>query len=172
MRRLIALALLCAPAALAAQERAHTVSPGMTRTQVIAALGAPATERAASEYTYLFYRNSCGRACGMNDLVILRSDSVVDAIFRSPERHYAGTSSSPAPIIRQSAASRRTRKKPARAHRDTTAAARSTTPSPAPKKMTAPPPNDTRPSIPLDKPALKPAPAPAATPAPTKKPTP
>jgi hypothetical protein len=172
MRRLIVSALLCVPAALVAQESTRTVSPGMNRTQVIAALGAPATERTASEYTYLFYRNSCGRACGMNDLVVLRSDSVVDAIFRSPERHYAGTSSSPAPIIRQSGTHRRA-KKPARAHRDSTAAAPTTTTSPAPrKKMTAPPPNDTRPSIPLDKPALKPAPTPAATPAPTKKPTP
>ena len=39
--------------------------------------------------------NACGRSCGMNDLVILRRDSVVDAIFRSPNRHYTGQSSSP-----------------------------------------------------------------------------
>jgi hypothetical protein len=99
MRHLIAFALLFAPAVLSAQQGPRTISPGMHRDQVIAALGQPATIRTASEYSYLFYPNSCGRACGMNDLVILRSDSVVDAIFRSPERHYTGQSSSPEALI-------------------------------------------------------------------------
>ena len=82
----------------------HTIAPGMSRAKVIALLGEPATVRSAAEFTYLFYKNSCGRRCGMNDLVILRADSVVDAIFRSPSRHYSGASSSPAPISQRDAA--------------------------------------------------------------------
>jgi hypothetical protein len=93
MRRLVVAALFAFPLAVHAQ--ASTVSPGMSHAQVVAALGEPATSRTASEYTYLFYKNDCGRTCGMNDLVVLRRDSVVDAIFRSPARHYTGTSSSP-----------------------------------------------------------------------------
>ena len=42
----------------------------------------------------------------MNDLVILRNDAVVDAIFRSPSRRYSGQSSSPAPISAKEAAER------------------------------------------------------------------
>jgi hypothetical protein len=95
MRRLIAVALLCFPAAALAQDSARSIAPGMSRAQVVAILGAPVTQRSANGHTYMFYRNSCGRGCGMNDLVILKSDSVSDAIFRSPDRHYAGSSSSP-----------------------------------------------------------------------------
>src|SRR2546423_7446734 len=106
MRHLIAFTLFCVPAACLSQQTDGTISPGMSRTQVEAALGTPATVRAASEFTYLFYSNACGRECGTNDLVILRRDSVVDAIFRSPGRHYTGTSSSPN-ATRPSAASNR-----------------------------------------------------------------
>ena len=107
MRHPIVFALLAVPALLSAQSTAATVSPGMTRAQVVAALGEPATARTANEHTYLFYQNSCGRHCGMNDLVILQGDSVVDAIFRSPNRHYTGTSSSPSEATPLTAASRR-----------------------------------------------------------------
>jgi hypothetical protein len=93
MRHLIVFALLASPALLSAQT--GTVSPGMSHAQVVAALGEPVTSRTKDEYTYLFYQNACGRECGMNDLVTLLRDSVVDAIFRSPDRHYTGTSSSP-----------------------------------------------------------------------------
>jgi outer membrane protein assembly factor BamE (lipoprotein component of BamABCDE complex) len=48
MRRYIAAALLCLPAALVAQQAEHTISPGMTRAEVVAALGAPATQRTAA----------------------------------------------------------------------------------------------------------------------------
>jgi hypothetical protein len=41
------------------------------------------------------YSNKCGKKCGMQDIVILDHDVVVDAVFRSPDRHYTGTSSSP-----------------------------------------------------------------------------
>ena len=105
MRLFIVLSLLAHATVLSAQG-AGTVSPGMSRAKVVAALGAPTTERTVSEFRYLFYQNSCGRACGMNDLVILKNDSVVDAIFRSPARHYTGTSSSPAPVSAKDAADR------------------------------------------------------------------
>ena len=139
------LTLAIAPVALEAQQSARTISPGMTRAQVVSALGQPLTLRESDGYTYIFYRNQCTRACGMNDLVVLHADSVVDAIFRSSERHYTGTSSSPAPI-------------PARV------AARSK--SPAVRPMKPAPPNDARPSIPVNPPKLAPAP----TTTPTKKP--
>jgi hypothetical protein len=151
MRHLIAAALLSIPAACLSQEGPRTVSPGMTRAQVVAALGQPAIQRTARDDTYMFYPNSCGRACGMNDLVVLQGDSVVDAIFRSPERHYTGTSSSPAPVPPKAAESAR--------------------PSvPAAGQMRPPArPTDATPSIPTHPPTMKPAPT---VPAPTKKPTP
>lgn len=149
--RFVAL-LLAAPMALAAQA-SGTISPNMNRRQVTAALGEPATIRTVGEHTYMFYRNRCGKACGMNDLVVLRSDSVVNAIFRSPNRHYTGKSSSPEPLSGTAAKKRATepaQKKPATAKPATQA-------SPAPLK--APPANDTRPSIPVTTQPVKPAPS-------------
>jgi hypothetical protein len=172
MRHLIAFALLCSPAACLSQQTDGTVSPGMSRTHVEAALGTPSTVRAVSEFTYLFYPNACGRECGINDLVILRRDSVVDAIFRAPNRHYTGTSSSPSAVRPGTAGNRSAATKPLTVHKDA-APATPATPSNAPttKPMMKPPAeaNDVRPSIPLNQPTLKPAPA--TTPAPEKKPT-
>lgn len=74
---------------------AGTIDPGMSRAQVIERLGKPATIRTYQGSTYLLYPNKCGKKCGMQDLVILDHDVVVDAVFRSPDRHYTGTSSSP-----------------------------------------------------------------------------
>lgn len=154
MRKVIALLLVALPFVAGAQ--AGTISPGMNRGQVVAALGEPVTTRAANEFTYLFYRNDCGKACGMNDLVVLRRDSVVDAIFRSSSRHYTGKSSSPAPISRRAASSRA----PSKGATPATAA-------PAPRlKPSAP--NDTHPSVPAGEPPVRKAPAPA--PVPTTKP--
>lgn len=87
---------LVAVAPLAAQDAPVQVDPGMTRAQVIERLGRPATERSSGEFTYLFFINGCERTCGMNDLVTLRSDTVVDAIFRTAKREYTGRSTSPA----------------------------------------------------------------------------
>lgn len=171
MRHLIAITLLCSPYVAAGQAASHTISPGMSRTQVVASLGDPATMRTASEYTYLFYRNACGRACGMNDLVILRRDSVVDAIFRSPERHYTGVSSSPAPQHPANVTGKRpSTPRTMTIRKDTGAKA----PVSAPAQMKAPAkPNDVRPSIPLNEPVMKPpAAASAPPPAPAKKPSP
>jgi hypothetical protein len=123
----------------------------MSRAKVVAALGAPTTERTVSEFRYLFYRNSCGKACGMNDLVILRNDAVVDAIFRSPSRHYTGTSSSPAPISAKDAADRA----PSAGAPKSSGTIRMKPPAEA---------NDVRPSIPKNPPTLAPAPtSPPAT---------
>jgi outer membrane protein assembly factor BamE (lipoprotein component of BamABCDE complex) len=175
MRRSILSILLVVPAVSFAQQSApsRTVSPGMTRSQVVAALGEPATARTASEYSYLFYPNACGRACGMNDLVILRGDSVVDAIFRSPGRHYTGVSSSPVPVRpRTSTQPKATRKRAAtsKAAKDSAAAksakASEKTTTPAPKIKPPKEANDARPSIPVNPTPMKPAPS--KTPATTK----
>jgi hypothetical protein len=144
MRRLfVVLALVLVAAPLNAQGASKTIAPGMSRANVIAVLGEPATVRSAAEFTYLFYQNSCGKECGMNDLVVLRGDSVVDAIFRSPSRHYSGKSSSPAPISPKDAA----RAKPATTARPST---RMKPPAEA---------NDVRPSIPVKPPTTSPAPS-------------
>ena len=150
MRRLILLGMLYGTPVLA-QAAARTVSPGMNKAQVIAALGQPATARAVGEDTYLFYLNACGKRCGMNDLVILHADSVYDAIFRSPDRHYTGKSSSPSAIPPRVAARQK---------------APSTEPvkmrpekSPeAPTRMKPAPANDVRPSMPVNRPMLRPTP--------------
>ena len=153
-RSIVLLLILTLPTALAAQGRTNTVAPGMSRARVVAALGAPSTARTVGEFAYLFYANSCGKRCGMNDLVILRRDSVIDAIFRSNTRHYTGTSSSPMAISEHEAAER--------------GAAKQTPARTGTKRMTPPlTPNDARPSIPTNPPTL--APAPSKTP-PTRTP--
>jgi len=138
MRHLFILALLCAPAACLSQQKEKTVSPGMSEAQVVEALGKPATRRANGDRTFLFYANSCGKNCGVNDLVILTRDSVTDAIFRSADRHYTGASSSPESISAKEAA------KPAS--------------SSAPMRMKPPEKaSDASPSIPVSPPTVKPA---------------
>lgn len=99
MRRIVVSLVLIATAVgvAEAQQGAATIDPGMSKSQVVERLGAPAAERSRGEHTYLFFRNGCERQCGMADLVTLHADTVVDAIFRSPERHYSGLSSSPTP---------------------------------------------------------------------------
>lgn len=96
MRSLITVLVLAAAAvpSLAAQTPA-TIDPGMTRAQVVAKLGAPLSAREKDTHLYLFYKNGCEKKCGMNDIVVLDSGKVVDAVFRSAARKYSGTSSSP-----------------------------------------------------------------------------
>ncbi|MDB4882458.1 MAG: hypothetical protein JWL95_1224 [Gemmatimonadetes bacterium] len=143
MRRLLLLAVLTIVAPLGAQSSTKSIAPGMSRAKVVAVLGEPATVRSVAEFTYLFYQNSCAKRCGMNDLVVLRGDSVVDAIFREPSRHYTGSSSSPAPISSQDAA----RAKPSA----------SATPPIRMKPPTQA--NDARPSIPSNPPTVRPTPS-------------
>ena len=154
MRGPFVLALMLYSVPLRAQAAAHTISPGMSKAQVVAALGQPATARTVGEDTYLFYINACGRKCGMNDLVVLHADSVADAIFRSPGRHYTGTSSSPTAISGSAAA----RAKPSAAGQPMKMPTDAgTTPPP---RMKPGPPNDTRPSIPVNPGTVKPTPTP------------
>ena len=159
--RLLTVALLSLSASLGAQGATKTIAPGMSRAKVIATLGVPATERSVAEFTYLFYENSCAKRCGMNDLVVLHADSVVDAIFRSPSRRYTGKSSSPAPISSQDAA--RATPSPA------TAGAPAPSSGPAGRMKPPATPNDATPSIPLKPPAVRP---PASTPPTTRTPNP
>jgi hypothetical protein len=144
MRLLITLALLV-HAAVAAAQGTGTVSPGMSRAKVVAALGAPTTERTVGEFRYLFYQNSCGKECGMNDLVVLKNDAVVDAIFRSSSRRYTGKSSSPASISAKEAAERAPS---GGAAKSTSGTVRMKPPAEA---------NDVRPSIPKNPPTIGPA---------------
>jgi hypothetical protein len=92
-----ALAIIAMPL-IAVRAQVPTIDPGMTESQVIARLGQPISTRSFQSFTYLFYRNGCEKKCGMNDIVTLDSGRVVDAVFRSPRRHYSGTSSSPRAI--------------------------------------------------------------------------
>jgi len=102
--------LLSAVAAPSLAQAPKSIDPGMSETKVVERLGAPDASRAAGDYKYLFYHNNCIRKCGMDDVVILRSDSVVDAMFRSTDRSYSGKSSSPRAISAEVAA--RTRPTP------------------------------------------------------------
>jgi hypothetical protein len=95
MRQILLLFSLVFVSSASAQVGAVQIDPGMTRAQVVERLGTPATERASNGFTYLFFINGCERTCGMNDLVTLKGDSVVDAIFRAPSRVYSGRSTSP-----------------------------------------------------------------------------
>ena len=91
----LAVTVAASPAAQQAPQGPPTIDPGMTRAQVVAKLGEPSSTRSYDGHTYLTYKNGCERSCGMSDLVVLDSDKVVDAIFRSNDRRYSGTSSSP-----------------------------------------------------------------------------
>ena len=107
MRILIAAALVAVAASPLAAQKAKpaapaaapatlaTIEPGMTRTQVVERLGQPLSSRSFESFTYMLYKNGCEKKCGMNDLVVLDSGKVVDAVFRSPSRKYTGASSSP-----------------------------------------------------------------------------
>src|SRR4051812_3343451 len=97
MKMFVTLSLAMAIAApLAAQTKTiATTDPGMTREQVVHKLGEPLSARSFEGHTYLLYANGCEKTCGMNDLVVLDSGKVIDAVFRASSRHYSGTSSSP-----------------------------------------------------------------------------
>ena len=101
MRRSVVAALLCtavtvaATRPLAAQAPDNQIDPGMSKVQVIEHLGKPQSASKTDTLLFLYYKNGCEKTCGMLDLVILVNDKVVDAIFRDPNRHYTGQSSSP-----------------------------------------------------------------------------
>ncbi len=87
-------ALGLAAQSLAAQE-VKSIKPGMTADEVKAAWGDPLTTRTRGEYSYMYFKNDCMPRCGTWDLVILEKGQVVDAVVRSKNHGYEGTSSSP-----------------------------------------------------------------------------
>lgn len=136
MRRVIVLltSLLITIAAAGVQgAAAQSIDPGMTKSQVIERLGAPAAERTSGAYTYLFYQNGREYTVGMSDLVILQNNVVVDAIFRSAAREYTGRSSSPEGVMPANSG----------AAGERLAMPVSNTSQPAPAPASPPPPPDT-----------------------------
>lgn len=103
-RGLVVAGLLFSLASGAAAQSPRTIDPGMTQAQVIERLGQPAAVRTTGASTYMFFKNGCVKVCGMDDVVILEGDRVVDAIFRSPQRQYSGQSSSPRAVSAAEAA--------------------------------------------------------------------
>ena len=84
--RWMAAVLLAAASPAAAQ----TISPGMTTAQVRGALGDPVTVREVGDWSYLYYLNGCAVRCGSDDVVFIRNDRVVAAVFRTGRRRFAG----------------------------------------------------------------------------------
>jgi hypothetical protein len=141
LRPSLALALLCAIAAPSAAQAPKSIDPGMSEAKVVERLGEPDATRSAGDFKYLFYRNGCIRQCGMDDVVILQKDSVVDAMFRSVERSYSGKSSSPRAIPADEAARTRPGAREVPSGEVVQAGApRDTAPAPSAKADTAPPP--------------------------------
>jgi hypothetical protein len=97
-RAALVFALLCAIAAPSGAQAPKSIDPGMSEAKVVEHIGQPDASRVAGDFKYLFYHNGCIKQCGMDDVVILQKDSVVDAVFRSAERSYTGKSSSPRSI--------------------------------------------------------------------------
>ncbi|HXY31852.1 MAG TPA: outer membrane protein assembly factor BamE [Gemmatimonadaceae bacterium] len=180
MRVLLLAAVVAATASIApvagAQGSDQSIDPGMSKKQVIEHLGQPATTRTYNGKTYMLYTNKC-KSCGMQDVVILENDAVVDAVFRDPNRHYTGNSSSPEALTASQAKTKvgpLTVSEPAANPAPKSAPA---APTQAEKVTPAPPPPPAPPTAsapaPLPPPAAAPpapAPAPPAPPAPAGMP--
>ena len=95
MRAAAILAISFLSASTLSAQKVATIDPGMSREQVVKTLGQPLSSKSYDGHVYLLYRNGCEKKCGMNDLVVLDSGEVVDAVFRSAHRKYSGESSSP-----------------------------------------------------------------------------
>ena len=91
----LAFVLLSAIATPSWAQASKSIDPGMSEAKVVERLGQPDASRTSGDFKYLFYHNNCIKQCGMDDVVILQKDSVVDAMFRSADRSYTGKSSSP-----------------------------------------------------------------------------
>ncbi len=72
-----------------------TIRPGMTADEVTGVWGTPVADRTVGNWTFLYFRNGCERACGTFDIVMLEGGQVVDAVVRGVGHTYAGVSSSP-----------------------------------------------------------------------------
>ena len=102
MRRFAIVTLLIVAASATALAQA-SIDPGMSKAQVIAKLGKPASEHSNGSSTFLYYKNGQEKKMGMSDLVMIENDKVVDAVFRSSGRKYSGKSSSSAPVSAEAA---------------------------------------------------------------------
>ncbi len=90
-RKLLFLAAALAAFLPASPAGAQTIRAGMTEAQVRSTLGEPAaTRRDDQGWTYLFYLNGCAVRCGSDDVVFLRDDRVVTAVFRTARRRFSG----------------------------------------------------------------------------------
>ena len=90
MKTKIALAAVLALAVSTPALGQRTISAGMTEAQVRTAFGAPATTRAAGEWTYWYYHNGCPTRCGSDDVVFFREERVVAAVLRTSARRFSG----------------------------------------------------------------------------------
>ena len=167
-RATLTLALLGALGTPLAASAQQSIDPGMTQAQVVERLGEPAAARTSGTFTYLFYKNGCVRQCGMDDLVLLENDAVVDAIFRAPERTYTGKSSSPRAIPAEVAARTRPGAREAPAEPEVTQAGEPRASEPRP----ATPPADSAKPQPETKPESEAKPEPEKKPEPEAKPGP
>jgi hypothetical protein len=98
LRPALAFVLLSVIATPSWAQASKSIDPGMSEAKVVERLGQPDVSRSSGDLKYLFYHNNCIKQCGMDDVVILQKDSVVDAMFRSADRSYSGKSSSPRSI--------------------------------------------------------------------------
>jgi hypothetical protein len=98
LRAALAFVLLSVIATPSWAQASKSIDPGMSEAKVVERLGQPDVSRTSGDLKYLFYHNDCIKQCGMDDVVILQKDSVVDAMFRSADRSYSGKSSSPKSI--------------------------------------------------------------------------
>ena len=90
MKRTILLAAAGVVLAAGGAAAQATIRPGMTTDQVRATFGAPATARAAGDWTYWYYHNGCPIRCGSDDVVFFQNDRVVAAVLRTARRRFAG----------------------------------------------------------------------------------
>ncbi len=93
--RLGGLLLLFGVTAAHAQD-VKTIKPGMTEAEVREQWGEPLTVRKVGMMSYMYYKSSCLKTCGTNDVVFLEHGQVVDAVVRDTRRKYDGIASSPA----------------------------------------------------------------------------
>jgi hypothetical protein len=93
MKILVAAAALLVAVATPAHAQGTVIRPGMSKAEVTAAWGEPYAERTRGSFTYLSFRSDCLPQCGSHDVVILKDGTVVDAIARSSNHRYDGTSS-------------------------------------------------------------------------------
>ena len=168
MRNFTRLALLMVAVAGSASAQA-SIDPGMTRDQVVAKLGKPASEHSSGSATFLYYKNGQEKKMGMSDMV-------VDAVFRSSARRYTGKSSSPAPVSAEAAIAKGNGgKAPVRKAAPPAKKAAAPAKSPAPVKAAPPARKLPEPKKSIDTkkiqaPAKVPDITKKAAPAPTKKP--